>query len=287
LTVPPWIAELTNLNLMAVLDVALDLRDAGQLDKRPTISALPDVVRFAALMPADGANMRDRYLELRAAALRFLMEKNVVRALVPVHDSYTHRWQSRVQVDLDLADLQPVVAALQAELAGRNKDTAPKQTSLAVDVTPVDRLTDLILRFHGVVMALRTRHGHRATLDVNDEYDVQDLMSALLATVFDDVRPEEYSPSYGGGSSRTDFLLKKEQIILEIKKTRSGLADKQVGEQLIIDSAKYAAHPDCKTLVCMVYDPENRITNPSALQADLSGNKNGILVKVLIVPKLY
>nr|WP_250162867.1 hypothetical protein [Psychrobacter sp. WY6] len=37
---------------------------------------------------------------------------------------------------------------------------------------------------------------------------------------FDDVRPEEYTPSYAGAASRTDFLLKKEQIIIELKKSR-------------------------------------------------------------------
>jgi hypothetical protein len=286
-TVPEWIQQLTNLNLMSILDIALDLRDASQLDPRPTISALPDVVRFAALMPTDGINMRDRYMELRAAALRFLKDKGVVSALLPVLNPYAHRWQSRVQVDLDPDVLLPVVAALQKEYASRTNEKQTQQSSLAVVALPIDRLRDLALRFHGVVMALRTRYGGRATLDVSDEYDVQDLMRALLATLFDDVRPEEYVPSYGGGRSRTDFLLKKEQVVLELKKTRAGLADKQLGDELIIDSARYAAHPDCKTLVCIVYDPENRIINPSALQADLSGNKNGISVDVIIVPKLY
>ena len=28
---------------------------------------------------------------------------------------------------------------------------------------------------------------------------------------FDDIRPEEYTPSYAGGSSRIDFLLKDEK----------------------------------------------------------------------------
>jgi DpnII restriction endonuclease len=112
-------------------------------------------------------------------------------------------------------------------------------------------------------------------------------MKILLATTFNDVRAEEYVPTYGGAGSRIDFLLKPEQIVLEVKKTRVGLSDRQVGEQLIIDAARYSGHPDCRILVCMVYDPENRITNPAALEADLSGNKNGIAVEVIIVPKLY
>jgi DNA-binding sugar fermentation-stimulating protein len=59
---------------------------------------------------------------------------------------------------------------------------------------------------------------NRNTIEIEDEYDVQDLFHALLKLYFDDIRPEEYTPSYGGSASRVDFLLKDEQIIIEIKK---------------------------------------------------------------------
>ena len=279
-----WVAELSNLNLLAVLDVALDLTDATRLSERATIKAVPDLVRFPLLMPHDGPNWRDRYLDLRANALQFLRGKAVIKAMVPVTDPYTHRWESRAQIDVDLDALGHAHAALQAEYHKRHEAEADA-SSLSAASCPVDRLKDLVFRFHGAVLAIRDRYGERPTLDVTDEYDVQDLMSVLLTTEFDDIRPEEHAPSYGGGASRTDFLLKAEQIVLEVKKTRSGLADRQIGEQLIVDSARYAKHPDCKTLVCMVYDPENRISNPSGLEADLSGEKNGITVEVLIVPR--
>ena len=35
-----------------------------------------------------------------------------------------------------------------------------------------------------------------------------------------------------------DFLLKNEEISIEVKMTRDGLKDKELGEQLIIDIAK-------------------------------------------------
>jgi REase_DpnII-MboI len=61
-------------------------------------------------------------------------------------------------------------------------------------------------RFHGVVRQLRERHDSRPTLAVADEYDVQDLFHALLSIYFDDIRAEEWAPSYAGGASRMDFL---------------------------------------------------------------------------------
>jgi hypothetical protein len=73
-------------------------------------------------------------------------------------------------------------------------------------------------RFHDVVRQLRGRHDDRTTLEVTDEYDVQDFLHALLRVFFTDIRPEEWTPSYAGQSSRVDFLLKPEQILVEVKK---------------------------------------------------------------------
>ena len=69
-------------------------------------------------------------------------------------------------------------------------------------------LERIFQKFHRVARQLRNRHNGRPTLDVNDEYDVQDLLHALLKMYFDDVRPEEWTPSYAGKSARMDFLLK-------------------------------------------------------------------------------
>ena len=82
-----------------------------------------------------------------------------------------------------------------------------------------------------------------------------------------------------------DFLLKLEQIVIEAKKTRSGLGARELGEQLIVDIQKYKQHPDCRTLVCFVYDPEGRIANPRGIENDLSGDKDGLTVRVIIAPK--
>ena len=142
-----------------------------------------------------------------------------------------------------------------------------------------------MLRFHAVAKQLRARHADRGTLDVNDEYDVQDLLHALLQLHFDDIREEEWTPSYAGASSRMDFLLKDEQLVIEVKMTREGLAKRELGEQLIVDIARYRAHPDCKTLVCFVYDPLGRIANPVGIERDLSGKRDGLVVKVFIAPR--
>jgi len=112
---------------------------------------------------------------------------------------------------------------------------------------------------------LRNRHENRTTLEIKDEYDVQDLLHSLLLVHFDDVRPEEYT--------------------LETKMTRENLKDKKLGEELIIDIEKYAKHLDCEKLYCFVYDSKEFINNPKGLEKDLSNNSDEIEVKTIIVPK--
>lgn len=66
--------------------------------------------------------------------------------------------------------------------------------------------------------------------------------------------------------------------------TRSGLKDKELGEQLIIDIAKYQNHPNCKCLYCFVYDPDDIIRNPRGIEKDLEKLGKDFLVKVYIRP---
>ncbi len=142
-------------------------------------------------------------------------------------------------------------------------------------------------RFHLIARQLRARYSDRETLIIEDEYDTQDLLHSLLHIYFDDIRPEEWTPSYAGGCSRVDFLLKEEAIIIEVKKTRKTLKAKQVGDELLIDIQRYKKHPDCKKLVCFVYDPEGWISNPRGLENDLNHDENDFKVKVFIIPKGY
>lgn len=140
-------------------------------------------------------------------------------------------------------------------------------------------------RFDASARQILHRHASRSTLTITDEYDVQDLLHSLLLSRFDDVRPEEWTPSYAGKSARTDFLLKPEQVFIEAKKTRNGLRDREVTEQLAIDVGYYRQHPRCRALVCFVYDPDHLIQNPAAVEGDLSGIRDGLLVQVVVSPR--
>jgi len=58
-------------------------------------------------------------------------------------------------------------------------------SSEAIDALMIlKQLTD---RFHKVALQLRVRREDRPTIDVTDEYDVQDLLHSLLHLYFDDI----------------------------------------------------------------------------------------------------
>jgi len=141
-------------------------------------------------------------------------------------------------------------------------------------------------QFHIVAKQLGDhRHENRDTIIIKDEYDVQDLLHALLKIFFDDIRPEEYTPRYAGKSSRIDFLIKSEKIAIEVKKTREGLEGKQIADQLFVDIERYKkSHPSCEYLFCFVYDPENLIQNPIGFEKDINEKHKGE-AEVLICPK--
>lgn len=116
---------------------------------------------------------------------------------------------------------------------------------------------------------LQNRKHNKQDFIISDEYDVQDLMHAFLKLYFDDVRSEEWTPSYAGGSVRQDFILKQQKIVIETKMSRNSMTDKSLGEELIIDTEKYFVHPDCKKLYVFVYDKEHRLKNYKAIKYDL------------------
>lgn len=66
--------------------------------------------------------------------------------------------------------------------------------------------------------------------------------------------------------------------------TRDRLGQKELAQELAIDKEHYRAHSDCETLVCFVYDPESRCTNPAALESDLAYRDDTFEALVVVTP---
>lgn len=151
------------------------------------------------------------------------------------------------------------------------------------DLVPV--LSHVFRNFERFDRQIAKRRDKRPTISIDDEYDVQDVLHAMLRLFSDDVRPEEYVPSYAGSNSRVDFLLPKEELIIEAKMTRKGLADKELGEQLIIDFNRYKELSKGNHMLCFVYDKAGCIQNPHGVITDLEKMSDDKLkITVIIAP---
>lgn len=217
----------------------------------------------------------EAYYSWRIKTLTFL------RIFLPEENEY-------VKVFAELKECEFTNAQICAQTLDNIRDYLTKgfidvKQENGVDIDNV--LEKLFARFHKVARQLRCRHENRPTLEIENEYDVQDLLHALLQLYFDDIRAEEWTPSYAGKSARVDFLLKNEKVVIEVKKTRQGLTDKELGDQLIIDVDRYKVHPDCVRLICFVYDPEGRIGNPNGIMNDLNKKHEGFAT-VIIQPNM-
>jgi REase_DpnII-MboI len=152
----------------------------------------------------------------------------------------------------------------------------------------VDELLLILLKnLRRAMHPLALRRRGAVPLSFATEYDVQDLLHALLRPWVADIRPEEFTPSYAGTSTRMDFLLPAHRAVIEMKFVRDADHAKKIGNELIEDIEHYRKHPDCGILWCVVYDPEHLIRNPEGLKKDLEGtrtSKDGAVeVKVLIL----
>jgi len=142
-------------------------------------------------------------------------------------------------------------------------------------------------KFVLVQRSLRKHPRGKATVQFNDEWDDQYLFKALLRLFFEDVRDEDYIPSYAGLNSRIDYLLPAYAIGVELKHASKSLTQKEVGEQLIVDRDRYKEQGKIGHLICVVFDPDGWVENPRGLESDLgvAVSEPGMTVTVVIVDR--
>ena len=163
-----------------------------------------------------------------------------------------------------------------SKLEGVNSDQ-DENISIKLEI-----LQDIFERFNRFYLQTRQRYNNREPLfSITDEYDIQDIVHALLKLHFDDIRPEDYIPEHAGSKSKIDFLLKKEKILIEIKITSEKLDANKLGKQLRDDIPHYKNHPDCKYIIFFIYDPLTIINNRKGFISDIEGmcdNSTSIIV---------
>jgi hypothetical protein len=149
------------------------------------------------------------------------------------------------------------------------------------------KVDDLLLaiceRFHRAVVPLTERRKGRTIIDFGNEYDVQDVFGTVLRCSYEDVRAEEWTPSYAGKAARIDFIVADIKIAIELKRARPR---QEIADELTIDIARYAKRADIEKLVCFVYDPDGILRRDATqIERDLSGQHahNGRILDVIVL----
>jgi hypothetical protein len=224
----------------------------GQDPTVDSLAVLGSVLEeFMDLAPKEGAPEYDNWREKRERVERAL-EENGLRY---------YRF-GRVLPQNDAQPLEPL-------------DTVAIRQSGPSKPARVEELLEVMVRgLRRAMHPLTHRRKGTQPLSFGSEYDVQDLLHALLRPWINDIRPEEFTPSYAGSSTRMDFLLPAHRIVIETKVVRDRAHGKRVGDELIVDIEHYRRHPQCSSLWCVVYDPHHLITNAEGLRNDLQGTRS-------------
>ncbi len=148
----------------------------------------------------------------------------------------------------------------------------------------ISKIIEVCQQFHDLA-------GQQLNIQNLTEKDVQDALEQLLKQKLKnhqsgkpDIRREYAVPKTYSHEYRIDFLLVDHRCAIEVKQTRTK-SQKEIVEDLAIDFEVYrnTSHR-FHTLICFIYDPQCKLSNPAGLINDLSGDRGGFQVRIVISP---
>lgn len=126
------------------------------------------------------------------------------------------------------------------------------------------------------------RYNSRLGLQIFDEYDVQDILFALLKGFFDDLEREDPVTKLAGKSSRIDLNIRSQGIMIEVKMIKDKDKDhKKFVDELKIDIINYSAWDDLRDLILFIYDPYNKTTDKNHFK-ELEGIKENNSIRFMV-----
>ena len=229
-----------------------------------------------------------QYVEAHVAKQRFdlamLAGATFEEALIAIHDreiaerveSYGNYGHSKLKDGSEL-DIRGCLASfltpeMEELVCGQRSDRYELLPNLAgIDKTSL--LIQMIDYFPVVARYLSTRGHGKPSFELQNEYDTQDLLFVIVRSVFEDARTEEWTPKHSGKSKRIDIVVPSIGAVIEVKHVRDKVHARGIADELKIDIESYHVHPNCQTLLALVYDPGRYIVDPAEITSDLSGHR--------------
>jgi hypothetical protein len=206
-------------------------------------------------VPSDPA-FADIRVALYAKALLSKPEETMVE-----EDEHQTLWLVKSDTD---SRLSPIQVALRLAALDWIKRSAPVIAPNRVTISQVSELLRHIpfaLRRWTWESKPRTsgREARTRRWHINNEYHVQNLLWAILAPIFPDLKDEDYSQGVGQMHPRMDLCIPSLHLIIEVKFMRATMSPQEVIEEIAADASLYlTGNSNFKSIIAFIWDDARR-----------------------------
>lgn len=135
----------------------------------------------------------------------------------------------------------------------------------------LDLLFKTIEKFTSASKSLTNRRKGKPNIQIEDEYDIQDILQAILKPHFPTIKIEEVVPGNDAEKFlKIDFVLSNIKVAIECKCIRDKNHAKKLTKEINDDIQTYHKHSHCSHLVFFIYDKDLLITSPDTLEENYS-----------------
>jgi hypothetical protein len=133
---------------------------------------------------------------------------------------------------------------------------------------------DVLNNFSNAIQKIiKNRRKDHPNFEIEDEYDVQDILYVILKSVFPNLRDEDAIGKVGAKTTKIDLIIREERILVEVKMIKEKDSNEtHFIEQLKVDFESYHECKWLRKLFCFVYDPYKKTRDVSNFN-DLSGER--------------
>ncbi len=188
-------------------------------------------------------------------------------------------------------------------LIGHAAPSTPTPTNAAPETVtttpPVPTLKDveerLVRIFRATPRGIREiapehRYDGRKTLEVNDEFDLQDLLRAFLRMEFPDLIHEDPLPKVASSSGRIDFAVRGKKIYIELKVFKSESHwNSTMSKDIASKIERYGRSHECDLLIFFIYDPKQAMREAASIEKDLTNERTiddkAFRTRVVVAPQ--
>lgn len=150
-----------------------------------------------------------------------------------------------------------------------------------------EMVKDILKNFSNAIQKIiKNRRKDHPNFEIEDEYDVQDILYVILKSVFPNLRDEDAIGKVGAKTTKIDLIIREERILVEVKMIKDKDSNEtHFIEQLKVDIESYHECKWLRKLFCFVYDPYKKtrdISNFNDLNGERTKGEHNFNVEVIL-----